>query len=209
MRFVVESTSSGSISCNAQDFLQSRLIDGQVSSLPLSDSLGISIYNCESYMRILESHNCRCWATCSKYQCQSKPLSSELANGRYPRSEGRIPTYPAPTQQMFFTPVPGCIAVSKDGLLVLSLLFPIDASSKASCSLRACKTGLKVMLPSGVVGAVDIRSSESTLEAAIEGCLLDSMIEIDSQSAKRQEYNQPDNLAPQRDVSLLSVIKSH
>ena len=84
-----------------------------------------------------------------------------------------IPTYPAPTQQMFFTPTL-CLApitASRDVLLVLCFPRPEAASSNASCSFNACRTGLKVKLPSGVVGAVEISwraSSESTLDEGIE-----------------------------------------
>lgn len=85
-----------------------------------------------------------------------------------------LPTYPAPTQQMFFTqctPPPFEYNVaSNDPLPFLWLCRLPTASSRASCSFKACKTGLNVRLPSGVVGAVEMSrrlSSESTVEA---GC---------------------------------------
>lgn len=75
---------------------------------------------------------------------------------------------------MFFTPPRlECIVASKDELICLLLEW--TASSRASCNFRACNTGLKVKLPSGVVGAVEIStrlSSESTFDVGMEGCLV-------------------------------------
>jgi hypothetical protein len=87
-----------------------------------------------------------------------------------------LPTYPAPTQQIFFAPPPlALIAAPRDVLLALCLPRPEAASSNASCSFNACKTGLKVKLPSGVVGAVEISrrpsSDASIFDEGIEGCL--------------------------------------
>jgi len=86
------------------------------------------------------------------------------------------PTYPAPTQQIFFTIPPLVLsAASRDVLLVLCFPRPDAASSSASCNFKACKTGLKVKLPSGVVGAVEISrrpsSDASMFDDGIEGCL--------------------------------------
>jgi hypothetical protein len=77
---------------------------------------------------------------------------------------------------MFFTPPPlDLIAASRDVLLVLCLPRPEAASSSASCSFSACKTGLKVKLPSGVVGAVEmsnrLSSDASVFDEGIDGCL--------------------------------------
>jgi hypothetical protein len=86
-----------------------------------------------------------------------------------------LPTYPAPTQQIFFTPPLALIAASRDVLLVLCFPRPEAASSSASCKFNACKTGLKVKLPSGVVGAVEISrrpsSDASMFDEGIDGCL--------------------------------------
>jgi hypothetical protein len=80
-----------------------------------------------------------------------------------------IPTYPAPTQQIFFTPPPlDLIAASRDVLPVLCFPCPEAASSRASCNFKACKTGLNVKLPSGVVGAVDISNRLSSAESMLE-----------------------------------------
>ena len=85
-----------------------------------------------------------------------------------------LPTYPAPTQQIFLTPPtppPEVYSVaSKDPLPLLRLVCRPAASSRASCSFIACRRGLNVRLPSGVVGAVEMskrQSSESTVDA---GC---------------------------------------
>jgi hypothetical protein len=91
------------------------------------------------------------------------------------------PTYPAPTQQIFFTPPPlALIAAPRDVLLVLCLPLPEAASSSASCNFNACKTGLKVKLPSGVVGAVEISrrlsSDASIFDEGIDECLYMSTV---------------------------------
>ena len=82
---------------------------------------------------------------------------------------------------MFFTPPPlALIAASKDVLLVLCFPRPDAASSSASCSFNACKTGLNVRLPSGVVGAVEISrrlsSDASMFDEGIDGCLYISVM---------------------------------
>lgn len=54
------------------------------------------------------------------------------------------------------------------------MLLLIAASSNASCNFNGWRIGLKVRLPSGVVGAVETSiklSSESTFDAGMEGCL--------------------------------------
>lgn len=128
---------------------------------PLSDSIRISIDDGDFDMRVLESHYGCCWAACE--------VSAVAGADDLQRSS--VPTYPAPTQQMFFTPPLFCRAAFSDLLLVLCL--PEAVSSNASCSFNACSTGLKDKLPSGVVGAVEIStmlSSESTAEAGKERC---------------------------------------
>jgi hypothetical protein len=97
---------------------------------------------------------------------------------------------------MFFTPPRlECIAASKDGQLCLLLEW--TASSSASCNFRACNTGLKFKLPSGVVGAVEIStilSSESTFDAGMDGCLVAYIVadctvqEIGQRQEKRQVH---------------------
>lgn len=80
-----------------------------------------------------------------------------------------LPTYPAPTQQIFFTPPPPDLnAASREVLLALCLPRPEAASSSASCNFKACKTGLKLKLPSGVVGAVEMSSRLSSVESMLE-----------------------------------------
>jgi hypothetical protein len=80
-----------------------------------------------------------------------------------------LPTYPAPTQQIFFTPPPlDLIAASREVPLVLCFPLPEAASSNASCNFKACKTGLNVKLPSGVVGAVEMSSRVSSDESMLE-----------------------------------------
>jgi hypothetical protein len=82
---------------------------------------------------------------------------------------------------MFFTPPPlALIVASRDELLVLCSPHPDAASSSASCSFNACKTGLKVKLPSGVVGAVEISkrlsSDASMFDEGIDDCLYISTV---------------------------------
>jgi len=93
---------------------------------------------------------------------------------------------------MFFTP-PLFVwtAVFSDVQLDLCFPRPEAASSSASCSFKACKTGLNVKLPSGVVGAVEISntpSSKSMLEEGIEGCLY--MVAIKQRSNYKEEQRQ-------------------
>jgi hypothetical protein len=85
---------------------------------------------------------------------------------------------------MFFTPLLfAWTAAFSDVQLDLCFPRPEAASSNASCSFKACKTGENVKLPSGVVGAVEISStpsSESMFEEGIEGCLY--MVAIEQRS---------------------------
>jgi hypothetical protein len=70
---------------------------------------------------------------------------------------------------MFFTPPPLDLnAASREVLLVLCLPRPEAASSRASCNFKACRTGLKLKLVSGVVGAVEMSSRLSSVESILE-----------------------------------------
>jgi hypothetical protein len=94
---------------------------------------------------------------------------------------------------MFFTPLLFvCTAALSAVQLDLCFPRPEAASSSASCSFKACKTGLNVKLPSGVVGAVEISStpsSESMFKEGIEGCLYIVAIEqrSDYEGEQRQD----------------------
>jgi hypothetical protein len=104
------------------------------------------------------------------------PIFNRLAFNQLPIVCQDSPTYPAPTQQIFFTPPPlALIAASREVLLVLCFPRPEAASSRASCNFNACKTGLNVKLPSGVVGAVEISrrpsSDASMFDEGIDTCL--------------------------------------
>jgi hypothetical protein len=82
---------------------------------------------------------------------------------------GSVPTYPAPTQHTFL--ISGLVnktVASRELLFCLCLLLPAAASSSASRNLNACKTGLKVRLLSGVVGAVEISKKLSSVSTAEE-----------------------------------------
>ena len=80
-------------------------------------------------------------------------------------------------------------AAFSDVLLELCFPRPEAASSSASCSFKACKTGENVKLPSGVVGAVEISStpsSESMFEEGIEGRPYMAAVEQSSDSEGQQ-----------------------
>lgn len=87
---------------------------------------------------------------------RSIPPSNTIQLRVVASSEGNIPTYPAPTQQMLRI---GARGASSPELEALDRLWYRESISNPSAMLskvlRGPRRGLKVKLPSGDVGAVD------------------------------------------------------
>lgn len=146
--------------------METGFVDREVFGPPLLDAEGVPVNDSHVDVRIMEGH----------YGCCRAAWMSDISwRQNVPFRRSYLPTYPAPMQQMFLTAPPfAWRAVSRDALLLLTIPRPEAASSRASCSFKACRTGLKVKLPSGVVGAVDTStrlSSDSMLEEGFDGFL--------------------------------------
>ena len=83
---------------------------------------------------------------------------------------GFIPTYPAPTQQMFLI----CVVpeISEDNIGGINRLVSLElvrSSSIPSEVLKGLRTGLNERLPSGVVGAVELSRAMFSSSSAAGG----------------------------------------
>lgn len=88
-------------------------------------------------------------------------------------SDTDLPTYPAPTQQIFLTAAGAFSLRSKfvGTFLIVGVGVPALARmpSKASRSCIGCSRGEKERLPSGVVGAVLVSMTDSSESATVDG----------------------------------------